>query len=969
MTLRLLTLVGVLVVVLTLPGRVSAQESTFSGTVTDSTGGVLPGVAVTAWHEASGNSFLGVTDERGVFRIPVRAGVYRITAELPGFASITRTGLELLVGQAVTANLQMSPSSIEESVTVTGEAPLINISSSSIGGNIDPRQMSELPVNGRNWQDLVSLAPGARANAVGTGSASSEQPTPGTRRGASDFQLTMDGQEVTNNQCCRGQPSFSKDAIAEFQFLASRFDATQGRSAGVQVNVITKSGTNRYAGSFAGYFRDDRFKAADFFTGTVLPYSDQQISTTYGGPVLRDRLHFFANYEYEREPMSFNFNSPYPTVNAVVLTGVRNQKMGGVRLDYQVSSQIRLMVRSNLSSEARPYEGAAGHPAASEEFERDNQDAFATLTHVLSNRALNEIKVGFAGFNYSNQNHAVNPNHPQAFNGITRGGPRITFTNYAIGGNAQAPQGSSENKYSIRDDFSFSFSARGRHDLKMGGEYFYMIQGSRNCRNCMGIVDAQNGPGPTPEQFARWFPVWDDVSTWDMTAISPLVRRYTLGVGNFKYAFDRRMPNAWFQDDWAITSRLTLNLGIRYELIKNAWMNSVELLPFLTADRPDDQNNVAPRLGFAYSLDDRTVVRGGVGQYFGYPVHNVMSFTISHANIANVEITNDGRPDFAAHPFNGPIPTFDQLQANFCSTRNVPGCVRRGGLTQLAPPADLGQIPHSWQSSIGFQRQIRDTMAFEADYAFNGSRRERDDTPNVNVAYDPATGLNYPFSDISRRPFPEWGVIAMVNMAGESNYHGLQTAFTKRMSDRWQAAATYTLSWLYSRDPQPLTGIGGQVVRAPFALADDLGGAYGLSENDQRHRAVLNGIWQMPLNLQLSGLYFFGSGERVVTTYGGDRRNLGVAGRSRLRPDGSLVTRNDFVGHPLHRIDVRLQRRFAVGGRAAIDGIVEVFNLFNHENYGSYTTAESNTNYGEPTPNPLVAYQPRMLQFGFRATF
>src|SRR5688572_28532568 len=133
MKLRMLTLAAVMGAALLFPGRVSAQESTFSGTVSDSTGGVLPGVTVTVLHDASGNSFLGVTDERGVFRIAVRAGVYRITAELPGFATITRAGLELLVGQAVTANLQMSPSSIEESVTVTGEAPLINISSSSIG--------------------------------------------------------------------------------------------------------------------------------------------------------------------------------------------------------------------------------------------------------------------------------------------------------------------------------------------------------------------------------------------------------------------------------------------------------------------------------------------------------------------------------------------------------------------------------------------------------------------------------------------------------------------------------------------------------------------------------------------------------------------------------------------------------------------------------------------------------------------
>ena len=156
---RVFTLLAIIGALLAVPVMGFAQEATLSGTVTDSTGGVLPGVTVTALHEATGNTFIAVTDQRGGFRLPVRTGAIRITMELSGFATATRT-IELLLGQTAVVNLQMAPSTVQESVTVTGEAPLIDVSSSTVSGNIDPRQMQELPVNGRNWQDLVAAGAG-----------------------------------------------------------------------------------------------------------------------------------------------------------------------------------------------------------------------------------------------------------------------------------------------------------------------------------------------------------------------------------------------------------------------------------------------------------------------------------------------------------------------------------------------------------------------------------------------------------------------------------------------------------------------------------------------------------------------------------------------------------------------------------------------------------------------------------------
>jgi hypothetical protein len=160
---RRLALIGILAV---LPSRAFAQEATFNGVITDSSGAVLPGVTVTALLEATGNTFVAVSDERGFYRIPVRVGTYRITAELPAFATVERSGIQILTGQTSTINMQMSPSTLQETVTVTGEAPLLRVATSSLGGNIDPTQVQEMPSEGRNWMALLLIAPGSRSTSA-----------------------------------------------------------------------------------------------------------------------------------------------------------------------------------------------------------------------------------------------------------------------------------------------------------------------------------------------------------------------------------------------------------------------------------------------------------------------------------------------------------------------------------------------------------------------------------------------------------------------------------------------------------------------------------------------------------------------------------------------------------------------------------------------------------------------------------
>jgi hypothetical protein len=256
-------------------------------------------------------------------------------------------------------------------------------------------------------------------------------------------------------------------------------------------------------------------------------------------------------------------------------------------------------------------------------------------------------------------------------------------------------------------------------------------------------------------------------------------------------------------------------------------------------------------------------------------------------------------------------------------------------------------------------------MAFEADYVYTQGRNEKDIIDNVNLGYNPATGANYPFDDVNTRSFPDWGSISLLVRTGRSSYHGLQTSFIKRLSNRWQGSATYTLSGLWDAESMPFTGdpAANRFIPVPFATAPDLGGEWALSSSDQRHRFVLNGIWEVGGGFQVSGLVYHGSGIRDASFYGGDERETGADFSMRLRPDGTIVPRNAFIQPNENRLDMRVQQRIPLGGRAGVDLIAEVFNVFNANNF-TLVAEEGASDFEEPE-----AGQFRAVQFGVRLTF
>jgi hypothetical protein len=851
----------------------------------------------------------------------------------------------------------MSPSSIQETVTVTAEAPLIDTNTSSLGANINPEQIQGIPVPGRSWMALALLAPGSRTTPGNQGN-----PLPDRNGGeVREFQLNIDGQQVTQDLGTGVQPRYSSDSIAEFQFISNRFDATMGRSSGVQVKAITRSGTNTFSGLFRGNFRHSRFNAEDPVVNQVLPMNNQQLSTAIGGPILRDRLHYFGNFEYERAPKTSIWRTPYPTFN-VTLSGKESIKMGGGRLDYQLSPNNRLMGKWHEGRRYDPFgAGNANHPAATGFSDERSREMLGQLTQIFSNTVVSELKVGYSAFGFDQGALTTWSNHWDARNGTTNGSPRIRFSGFDITPNPNFPRTRAQDVTSFREDLTLSFQARGRHDMRTGVEYLHRDENSFNRRNAGGEIDARGGPRPA--NLEQLLPDPFNVDTWNLAALSPIVRSYRIGVGDFSLDYTQPKVGWWVQDDWQVGSRLTLNLGLRWDLSVNASANDVSVPPFLEAGRPNDTNNYQPRLGFAYQITDRTVARGGSGLYFYDPITSDTLWTVGNSLVAVIQVANPtpGQPsNFAADPFNGrPIPTFQEAQALFCHINNRPGCLQNS-LNELVSPIEYSRhLGRTWQNSIGIAHQMGNTMAFEVDYVYTQGRNEKDIIDNINLTYNPATGANYPFSDASRRAFPTWGNISLLTRLGKSSYHGLQTSFTKRLSDRWQASATYTLSGLWESDSPPFSGL----APVPFQTAPDMGGEWALSEADQRHRVVFNGIWQVAHGFQVSGLLYHGSGIRSPLIYGGDLRETNADFSQRLRPNGTLTEKNGFIQPNENRVDMRLQQRIPFGGRASIDLIADAINLFNANNF-NLITEEGRSDFGRPESG-----QYRQMQFGFRVSF
>ena len=983
MRVRVASLVCLASLALLVPVRASAQDATLTGSVVDGTKAALPGATITATLIDTGRASTTITDERGEYRLRGLApGRYRVQAELSGFSTVVIPEIELLVGQNRSLPFSLQVASLSETLTVTGEAPLVDVSSTQVAGNVDRRQMEELPLQGRNWMELAMQVKGITANAVDT--------TPGVRDRA--FQLNLDGQEITQQVAGSGfgQPKFSREAIAEFQVVTNLFDITQGRSLGIQVQAISRSGTNNYDGSVYGYFRDDRWNAKDFIANRVLPYANQQIGGAIGGPLIKDKAHFFASFERENEPNTI-------LTSLAALPGsswsfdtklVQNSFLG--RGDWQWTQNDHLTFRASYWDWGNDFTQVSGteHPSQAAARYRKAINMVGTWAKVLSPTKLQEVKIGYTHFDW--QNLLAVPALANTPNYVFPGG--IIF-----GQRRNYPQEFFQNTISARYDLTMT---AGRHDMKFGGEFLrWHDTGSWELLSRGEYIFTS-----TPADLARRFPIdaWNDPSRWDVSGLDSIAQRFDQNFGDWTIDIPRPTWAIWFGDTWRMAEQFTVNYGVRWDADWGAldpphittkatfdpapgWVYpGVALEPgaMLYPNNLRDIGSVAPRGGFTWNVGGRgdLVIRGGSGLYYSIPDSNT-TFSIQSFNGERILVNsfaNDGQPGFIQNPTRGRTPE-DFLSGRFPVPPQGPRVI-----------AHDYQMPSTWQSILGMQKQLGTQLGFEADLThWKGYNFARQRDPNL--FFNPATGYNR--NPNQGRPDPKYGQIQWLESNGKADYAAISSAINRRYANNWQASLSYTYM-LFMNDNT--TGFQFQG-NNPF----DPEAEWARSTDFQRHTVRFNGIWRLPYDINLSGAYLFGSGNYYATTValnpfghtGTTRLNSGATaltipetiavsnvnsdtvsvrdrfdGPATIAP-GQVAPRNALKGLPLHRIDLRVSKDINIGNGMRLTGIAEVFNVTNHANFGAYNGQINSTTFGQPRQNLLNAYQPRVMQLAFKVSF
>jgi hypothetical protein len=960
-----------IVCALLVPAGIAAQQNaTLQGSVVDEQRGAIPGLTVTATDISTGRQALAITGLDGRYRFDnLAAGDYKLKVELSGFATVETAGIELLVGRNVTVPpITMTLATLAEMVTVTGQTQLVDVTSSQVAGNIDRRQMAELPLQGRNWQELSLMVKGVTANNVGN--------TPGAADG--QFQLNLDGQQITQRVAGSGfgQPKVSREAIAEFQIVTNMFDITQGRSTGMQVQAISRSGTNDLRASTYGFFRSDRFNAPDPVANKVLPFENQQVGGTLGGPLVRDKAHFFGSYEYERQPQDvFLAPTRLPNQTFQFATKDVNKNYLG-RVDYQLSSTNSFTFRGQRWAFDNPFQISSGtaHPSTAEQLRLRSNNIVGTWTHVVSSTLMMQVHGGYNGFAWFND--AI-PSNDVPFYNTPFMVPQISLPGLTLGGQANYPNYTWQDTYSGRLDVNWH---KGKHDAKVGVEFLRVKDTKSWSLNRRGTYVFSTRPSDA--ELERRFPAdaWNDPSRWDISGLEPYLQRFDI---NFHPDYGINIPRPtlamWFGDNWRATNDLTINLGVRYDADWGATNppgvtetvilidNGIESGDFGFKTGIRDLNNIAPRGGFAYNVggDGDLVIRGGAGLYFNTPVSNV-TYSHQYFNQAISATLLPNGPGFMENPTRG-------ITAEQFLSGQVP-------LPTQAPRVIASDyvMPWSYQSSIGFQKQLGQVMGFDADLTYVGERdqvRGRD----PNLFYDPVTGYNKNPTTFGR-PNPAYGQVQWMESTGKTEAMLLATSFTRRYRNNFQAGVTYTRT-LKRNDNT--TGFGIQA-NNQFDLDDD----WSRSTNFQRDTFRANGIINLPWQVTIGASYFYGSGDYRNATLSGrpynkpgtNRLNLGApivipeAVRGRWEgPDvietGSVWPRNALRGLPLHKVDMRLSKSMGNVNELRITLLAEVFNLFNRKNFGSYNTQLDSASFGQPVASSGNAYVPRSGQLGFRVEF
>jgi outer membrane receptor protein involved in Fe transport len=872
-----------------------AQNAQVTGTVKDTSGGVMP-------------------------------GSYTVTAEIQGFTTQSLPNVMLVIDQTATLDLVMKPATVSENVTVTGESPIVDVTRSDVGTALTTQQIQDLPVAARRWIDMALLTPGSSQDAI-RGQFYRGNVSIGA--GVTNFYSTgnvVDGVNNTWVEQGETRQNFPMDAIDEFKVSTSSYKAEYGLATGGVVNVVTKTGTNDLHFSAFFFYRNADLTAKQYFQTVTPPYSRTQEGGSIGGPIIKDKIHYFITFERTDENVYNSVSTPaWPQYSGTYQSKQYRWTYLG-RADFQLSQAQSLFVRSGQEYEYRPELTVGGTtiPSSSFDFSVPRTSVVVGHTWVMNPRVLNDFR-----FQYAYSKYEVSPPNSHGswdagYFGPDRVGlctPVYNYPSVIVGGCGNSQMGP-EHRYQAKDDFTYQLpNLAGRHQMKWGADFSYVPFQEDNLGSPLGnwtfpldLPYDPNNPKTFPTQYTQSVPVYANLPS--------------------KYF------GLYVQDDWEVATGLTVNLGLRYDRQLGAYGDSLsedqaltaELIgqgavqyplpiPFIDEGARGNGNNFGPRLGFAWdpTHDGRTNVHAGWGRYYDNMRTLQLGGEITWPQAQTIIISKPSYPD----PLQG------KSRDAFLSTAPP-------NITVMAN--DL-KSPYSNSFSGGVTRELTRDIGVSADYTYV-NRYADTFSVNINLA-NQATGV---------RPYPQFARVSQLQAVGNTTYRALFLKVDKRLSNRWSALVSYTLA--YARDQ-------------PFA--NDLGSVYGYSREDgysladRRHVLRTSGTVQLPWYMQLSAILDLRSSQPFNPATGVDInkdgfaidvppgvgfrsgcRDLNLAAVNAYRATFSLAPVSSVTCSGYQDIDLRFSKSIVFQSHR-IELIAQLFNLTNHANFAT------------PVSNPLSA--------------
>ena len=963
---KTLRCVVALAALLLLPCVAQAQVTgTIQGYITDEQSGALPGVTVTVQNTETGAERIAISNAAGFYAARgLVSGLYDVTAALEGMQTVRQEDVRLLVGQVKDINLSLGVESVSEVITVTSEAPLVETSRSSAAAYVSEQEINELPISGRDFKEFAFLTPTVQDDPVrgfitmsGQRGMYSGLNIDGTSAKSAFFGYGRGGEATENDGLVVAQ-----DSVKEFQVITNGFAPEYGANSGGYLNVITRSGTNDLRGSAFYYFRDDSM--AEDLPGTPLDdargrdgsrpvdeFERDNYGISLGGPIAKDKTHFYLSYDQTNrdQPITRSLDTPgiYDLImqraasepafaglldgfdrnadgsaTGLFLRNVDNLILFG-KIDHQFNQSNSLSFRVNYTD----YELASTFKDEESLKTEETQSLVGSLVSVLNSNAINEFRIQSASDQLDRLSQRVGePIEAQI---------RFRFGDFdSVGKFDFLPILVEEDKLQVQDSLSYLF---GEHDTKFGIDY----QKDDLAQLFAGSLDGR----------------YDFRSAQDFLDNNASSVRIYFGDVTFpNYDETQEILGVYAQDSFKPKANLTVNYGIRY----NATYNPDNLAHIFPEGRtiPDDTNNWAPRVGFAYAMNEgRDVFRGGAGLFYGRTPSLLFASQVQQ---------------------NGLYPNFGRIVVGPGEVGYVP---LGQPIDNENPPLDSPNSPayvdpdfedaETLRFNFGWERQLNNewVVGVDAIYA-EGDKLQSNLELNRTYTFD---AFGRPIAS-STRPDSNFNEIFVRESIGESEYTALTLRTNKRFNGKYQINAHYT--WSEDKDTdsneRSATGV---TISDPTNIRYD----WGPSDRDVENRVVVSGFVVLPWEIKLGGIFEYRSGRPFTANDAGADFaycGFGRLGFNCLAPyavvDGQVEGRNTFRNESVTRLDLRLSKFFTFGNWD-LDLFFEVFNVFNEHGF-EVTQGFSGINQRDPSGSEfgladVLVTTPRQTQIGVRISF